>query len=184
MGALVYSFEFCGRVLCYLLFSNGVSVSDYSLIFKGLFLHQHLRVLRCRVQGPALEVSRNSSPVPCPALPCPAPALCPALCPLPLPSLCPLPCLPCLPCLPSARPCPASRAGLRTSSSPDRARRPGCLLETLAFRRAACATRNRTPIHISSAWLCNVVVYVSNGERKQRARKPPLRGVWGVNPKP
>ena len=43
---------------------------------------------------------------------------------------------------------------------------------------------NPTQIHLSSALLCNVVVYVSNSERKQRARKPPLRGVWGVIPKP
>ena len=37
-------------------------------------------------------------------------------------------------------------------------------------------TDNPTPIPISSAWLCDVVVYVSNGERKQE--------VGGVNPKP
>ena len=45
----------------------------------------------------------------------------------------------------------------------------------------ACAARahNPTPIHLSSAWLCNVFVYVPYSERKQRARKPPLRGVWG-----
>ena len=49
----------------------------------------------------------------------------------------------------------------------------------------AARTHNPTPIHLSIAWLWlrNVVVYVSNSERKQRARKPPLRGC-GVNPKP
>ena len=84
--------------------------------------------------------------------------------------------------------CPASRAGLRTSSSPDRGREGQvvCWKPLLFVERPAqpARTHNPTPIHISSAWLCNVVVYVSNGERKQRARKPPLRGVWGVNPQP
>ena len=44
-------------------------------------------------------------------------------------------------------------------------------------------SHKRTPMHLSSAWLCNVVVYVWKSERKQRARKPPLSGVWVVNPK-
>ena len=127
----------------------------------------------------------NCPALPCPALPCPAPPCpalpcCPAL-PLPLPLALPS-------ALPTALPCPAHPALPSRSShfqQPDR--RPGCLLETLAFRRAAGTGREDpqpAPIHISSAWLCDVVVYASNGEKEQRARKPPFRGVWGVNPKP
>ena len=47
--------------------------------------------------------------------------------------------------------------------------------------------RGPTTRHQSISANClvvNVVVYVSNSERKQRARKPPLRGGWGVNLKP
>ena len=46
------------------------------------------------------------------------------------------------------------------------------------------ASEAPTPIFLSCGVLCNVGVYVSNCDRKQRARKPPLKGVWGVNPKP
>ena len=106
----------------------------------------------------------SALPCPCPALRCPAlprPALCPAL---------PYPALPCpaLPALPLR--CRALRATLAVF-----------VIERPA---QAARTHNPTPIHLSSAFLCNVVIYVSNSERKQRARKPPLRGVWGVNPKP
>ena len=53
----------------------------------------------------------------------------------------------------------------------------------LAARPARAArTHNATSIHRNCGLLCNVVVYVSTCESKQRARKPLLRGFWGVNP--
>ena len=134
---------------------------------------------------------------PRPALPCPALLFlfCPATCcpALPCPALvCPPPTLPYLPCpCPAlALPCPAlppGRVGVSTSSSPDRARGPGCLLETLACRRVAGTGREDPQPDTSPSQLrfaVNLGAYISNCERKQRARKPPLRGVWGVNPKP
>ena len=88
----------------------------------------------------------------CPALPCPA---------LPCPAL-PGRALPCpaLPCPVPARPVPCA------------------LCPALPPALPCARTHNWTPIHLSSAWLCNVVVHVSNSERKQRARKNPLRGVY------
>ena len=98
------------------------------------------------------------------------------LCPSALPS----PALPCLslPFLP-ALPCPACPACL--TSEPLQGGKP-----TLFVERPAQATRthNPTPIRLSYGLLCNVVVSVSNSERKQRARKPTLKGGLGVNPNP
>ena len=115
------------------------------------------RVWGSRALGPQSPALR------CPDLPCNA------LPPHPLP--CPAPC----PALPS--PC-QPRAALIGGEGQAVCWKPSLFVDRPA---QAARTDNPTPIHISSARLCNVVVYVSNGER---ARKPPLRGVWGVNPKP
>ena len=109
--------------------------------------------------------------LPPPALPCPA-LRCAALpCPgLAWPGLAwPWPALPC--------PVLARRVALTGREG------PGCLLEFVERPAQAARTHNPTPIHLSCALLC-LVAYILNCARKQRARKPPLRGVWGVNPKP
>ena len=136
-----------------------------------------------------LRIQRLPCRCPCPG-PCPLPLACPgplapwppapALtlpCPaLPCPAL-PCPALPCLPCLQWSA----------TSCDPARVRGAGCLMETHAFHRAAGTGREDPQPDTNPSQQCLVVqlsVEVSNSERKQRARKPPLRGVWGVNPKP
>ena len=62
-----------------------------------------------------------------------------------------------------------------------------CLLETLSSRREAGAGREDLQPHTnpSQLWLalkCDHLMQSREG--KQRARKPLLRGVWGVNLKP
>ena len=115
----------------------------------------------------------------CPPLPCPTCPACPALaCPalpyLPCPALpwaaLPCPALPCLPCQSSLT--GGVRARLFVGNH--------CFSSSSRHSRGGPTTRHPS---ISAVLGC-VVVYVSNGERKQRARKPPLRGVRGVNPKP
>ena len=55
----------------------------------------------------------------------------------------------------------------------------------LFVERPAQAARTHNDTNPSQHCLVvNVVVYVSNSERKQRARKPPLEGGLGVSPKP
>ena len=75
------------------------------------------------------------SALPSPALPCPA-LPCPAALPCPVRVWFALPC--------PALPCPALLPCVSTSSSPDRARGPGC-----AFRRAAAQAAGPTTRHQS-----------------------------------
>ena len=72
------------------------------------------------------------------------------------------------------------------TSNPARVRGANCLLEALASRGAARTGReapqpNTNPFQPCFARKCGHVM--QNFEGKQRARKPPLRWVWGVNPK-
>ena len=72
-------------------------------------------------------------------------------------------------------------------SNPDRVRRVKCLLETLSSRRAAGTGREDLQPHTNPSQLRFALTWnhlMQSCEEKQRARKPPLRGVWGVNPKP
>ena len=107
-----------------------------------------------------------------PALPCPVPpvppvpcALCPAL-PAQVHVLGAGPALPALPC-----PACASAPPLPCPALPLRATLAGCGL----FDGNPCLVVEPTPIHLSSALLCNVVVSVSNSEGSREQERPP----WG-----
>ena len=114
-----------------------------------------------------------------PALPCPL---------LGLP--CPLSTLPC-PALPGPASEPKTRFGrpafaLRPSN-PDRVREANCLLGTLACFSSSGRHRPRGPTTRQQSISILVAVkhtFSASWEGKQRARNPPLRGVWGVSPKP
>ena len=106
--------------------------------------------------------------LPCPAVPCPA---------LPAPAL-PRPACqlkrersPCLPCI---------RATLTGCE-----RRIFCWEPLLLVKRPAQAARTHNPtrIHLSSG-CCETHIFCRAANVKQKGRNPPLRGVWGVNPKP
>ena len=116
---------------------------------------------------------------PLPALPCPAPCL---ACPAPRP--------PC-PALPGPASEPKTRFGRPAfallSSNPDRLREANCLLGTLACFSSSGRHRPRGPTTRQQSISILVAVkhtFSASWEGKQRARKPPLRGVWRVSPKP
>ena len=125
------------------------------------------------------------APCPCPALlprcpPCPLPPpLPPAPCPLPpalsLPPPCPLPLHP----APCPVPCPPC---VSTSSSPDRARGPGCLLVACCSPSGRHRPRRPTTRHQPiSVTFGRLYIELRQGAESKKAS---LEGGLGVNPKP